>query len=50
MRELESEEKREGRNVFVERKGRRVMENVRGEGDKKNEEEKQQLVTVGENE
>ena len=29
MRELESEEKREGRKVFVERKKKRVMENVK---------------------
>ena len=51
MRELESEEKKEEKEVFVEKKRRRELWRMWiGEGDKENEEEKKMLVTVGKNE
>ena len=51
MKKSGNGEKKRGREVFLERKERGVMKNMKSEGDEENEEkEKKQLATVGENE
>ena len=51
MRELGYEEKKKRREVFEEKKIEELWRISKGEGDEENEEEeKKQLVTIGENE